>query len=276
MVENPGMETHIHPFEVYKAKDKSSTGLYLHTSPEFHMKEFLSLNPEAKNIYTLTHSFRDEPESDQHRTQFLMLEWYRQNVTYNKIMDDITDLMNFVSQEKVTVQKISISQIFNDLLQVDILNLSDPDQLRKIIHQSFPEVPLPTELMSWDDYFFLLFLNKIEPELEKIPFCILYDYPAQLAALSRLKKSDLRVCERFELYIHGVEIANCFTEETNVEVLKDRFHDQSLEKEKIYKYKLSDPKRFLESMNNYPPSSGIAMGVERLYSALHKKLFFYD
>ena len=42
MVENPGMETHLHPFEIFSAKDQISTGKYLQTSPEFFMKKLLS------------------------------------------------------------------------------------------------------------------------------------------------------------------------------------------------------------------------------------------
>ena len=75
MVQNPGMETHIHPFEVYSKRHDLSNNLFLHTSPEFHMKELLSLGME--NIYTISYCFRDEPISPIHRPQFLMLEWYR-------------------------------------------------------------------------------------------------------------------------------------------------------------------------------------------------------
>ena len=61
MVKNPGMETHIHPFQLAHAKSTTFSPWYLHTSPEFHMKELLSLG--FPNIFTLTYSFRDEPEA---------------------------------------------------------------------------------------------------------------------------------------------------------------------------------------------------------------------
>jgi lysyl-tRNA synthetase class 2 len=86
MVENPGMETHIHPFQVAHAKSHSMSQWYLHTSPEFHMKELLSLGFE--NIYNLSYCFRDEPNASIHRPQFLMLEWYRTGAHYTKIMQD--------------------------------------------------------------------------------------------------------------------------------------------------------------------------------------------
>src|SRR5687767_3032706 len=86
MVPNPGMETHIHPFRVWSERGRAPTPFYLHTSPEFCMKELLSEGMER--IFTLSYCFRDEPSSPIHRPQFLMLEWYRANARYETIMDD--------------------------------------------------------------------------------------------------------------------------------------------------------------------------------------------
>ena len=75
IVENPGMEAHLHPFQVKSVHQNKELPLYLHTSPEFQMKELLSEGMEK--IYHLGYCFRDEPSSATHRHQFLMLEWYQ-------------------------------------------------------------------------------------------------------------------------------------------------------------------------------------------------------
>jgi lysyl-tRNA synthetase class 2 len=111
MVENPGMETHIHPFQVAHAKSATLSNLYLHTSPEFHMKELISRGFEK--IFTLSYAFRDEPNSDNHRPQFLMLEWYRKNAHYTKIMDDCEGLFKF-SLDYLNDKNISIDQSFKN------------------------------------------------------------------------------------------------------------------------------------------------------------------
>ena len=81
----------------------------------------------------------------------------------------------------------------------------------KKLKNDFPGLPLPkNNEVTWDDLFFLLFLNVIEPELKNYPKVILKEYPASQAALSTLKKNDPSVCERFEIYLNGVEIGNCF------------------------------------------------------------------
>ena len=124
---------------------------------------------------------------------------------------------------------------------------------------------------EWDDYYFLLFLNKIEPKLAKIPYILIKEFPAPLAALSTLKSSDNRVAERFEVYLSGIEICNCFNELTSYQEQIHRFQKQAKLKKDLYQYELPWPKRFLKTLElGLPKSSGIALGVERLYLALSK------
>ncbi len=288
-VENPGMEIHIHPFELIKARDKTSAGLYLHTSPEFYMKELLAMNQDLTNIFNLSYCFRDEPDSPIHRNQFLMLEWYRKNERYEKIMYDIVDLIKYCQQYLAQFERpivttehfpnVTVQELFQDYLNFDILDFLDSDDLKNKIEKDFKDVPLPHASCSWDDYFFLLFLNKIEPQLINYPFLLIKEYPAPLSALSTLKENDPRVCERFEVYMNGVELCNCFNEITDHQELKLRFKAQQQEKKIVYNYELPWPNRFMKIMKDgYPKSSGIALGVERLLHSLTgiEQPFFND
>ena len=98
-VENPGMEVHIHPFQLHSVRKKENQSIYLHTSPEFSMKELLASNESFNDIFTISYCFRDEPSSPIHRSQFLMLEWYRKNARYEKIMRDVQELISYVLKE---------------------------------------------------------------------------------------------------------------------------------------------------------------------------------
>ena len=275
-VENPGMETHIHPFQLYHARDQKLDTRYLHTSPEFCMKELLANQDENfEKIFTLSYCFRDEPTSPIHRDQFIMLEWYRKNAFYTEIMDDCEGLIKH-AQEKLDAQnkianfeRATISEIFHEFLGFEILDFLDRDELISKIQKDHKEVILPSQICAWDDYYFLLFLNLIEPKLENYPYLLLYEFPSPLAALSTLKESDKRVCERFEIYLSGVELCNSFNELTDYEELKKRFEDQRREKESLYGYDLPWPSQFMNVMKNgYPKSSGIALGVERLLKVI--------
>ncbi len=288
VVTNPGMETHIHPFQLYSAKNQTALSTYLHTSPEFYMKRVLSEGIEK--IFTIGHSFREEPQSPIHRQQFIMLEWYRANSNYLQIMQELEDLFHScynklqLSQlpldstlENRTFQRMTIQELFKEIVDLDILQLLETEQLRKVIQSRFPQIPSP-KTGGWDDYFFLLFLNCIEPKLKEYPLLLLYEYPHHLSALSTIKKNDPRVCERFELYVNGIEICNAFNELTEIEEQKRRFIQDLKDKKSLYDYTLSEPEVLYQALENgIPPSGGIALGVERLLATLTNNCFgFYD
>jgi lysyl-tRNA synthetase class 2 len=286
-VQNPGMEVHIHPFQLHSVNRGKLTNYYLHTSPEFCLKELLSAEKEnLDKIFSIGYCFRDEPDSPIHRHQFLMLEWYRKHERYESIMKDVEGLLEFCLRSSLPLKpelqeaklvKKTMAELFREILQIEILDYLDVTSIKNLL-KSFPEVPVPATECEWDDYFFLLYLNKIEPELAKIPLLMVYEFPAPLAALSTLKKDDPRVCERFEVYIHGVELCNCFNELTDLNEQKRRFIQQNELKKKLYGYALPGPTRFYASLERgLPPSAGIALGIERLYYALCEveNPFFY-
>ncbi|MBA2403906.1 MAG: hypothetical protein H0V66_03975, partial [Bdellovibrionales bacterium] len=188
-------------------------------------------------------------------------------------MSDTEELISFCLNSHLPVKKELKSQkmvkktmqeLFQQYLQIDILDYLDVASIKQLL-QNYPDVPVPAVECEWDDYFFLLYLNKIEPEIAKIPMLMIYEFPAPLKALSTLKGSDPRVCERFEVYINGVELCNCFNELTDLIEQKKRFEEQNLLKKKIYKYHLPEPTHFYSALENgLPASAGIALGVERL------------
>lgn len=282
MVENPGMETHIHPFQVASAHGGKLHSRFLHTSPEFAMKELLAQGFE--NIFTLGYCFRDEPAAPHHRPQFIMLEWYRTHSDYLAIMNDCENLLRFcysyLKEKEIAVKsdfesikfvRKTVAQIFDQYLSIDILDYLDREKLRDLIITQFPQVPMPqkTQDLSWDDLYFLLFLNEIEPRLSEYPYLLLYEFPAPLAALSTLKKNDPRVCERFEIYLNGIELCNCFNELRDLKIQIKRFEEQALEKKNLYGYQLPEASVLYHSLEKgFPPTGGIALGVERLLMAL--------
>lgn len=285
------MEVHIHPFQLRSVLSKKDLPLYLHTSPEFCLKELLS-DPSENfgKIFSLSYCFRDEPDSPIHRKQFLMLEWYRKNERYEAIMNDIELLIPYVLREGVKrnlpVKKElvgkglvtkTMDELFREFLSVDILEHLTVPSIRKLLSR-FPDVPVPATALEWDDYFFLLYLNKVEPHLIQYPLLLVKEFPAPLAALSTLKNSDPRVCERFEVYLNGIELCNCFNELTDLKEQRRRFDEQKLLKKKLYGYELPEPEIFYRSLSRgLPPSSGVALGVERLLTSLFdvENPFFY-
>lgn len=291
IVENPGMETHIHPFQIHSPYHKKNLPLFLHTSPEFNMKKLLSLKaPNLEKIFTISYVFRDEPDSPEHRKQFIMLEWYRAHATYEAIQKDLIDLVLYTKEQLPSelikdelknlkeIPVVSVQNIFQEILHFDILDFLNPKDLRQKMIKDFSFIPLSSQTHSFDDLYFLLFLNTIEPEIRKMNGLILDRFPAPLAALSEICQDDQRVCKRFELYLMGSEIANCYQELINSIEQEARFKIYQQDKLSLYNYELPWPTDFIQTLQRgIPASSGIALGIERLYMALTKdQSVFWD
>lgn len=246
------------------------------------MKELLGdRQEELEKIFQISYCFRDEPDSPIHRKQFLMLEWYRKDERYEKIMQDVQDLIGYIVKhapgrklplrevfKNACLKRKTMAELFREEAGIEILDYLDVHSIKKLF-ALFPEVPLPSVELEWDDYFFLLYLNLIEPKLKKYPLLLIYEFPAPLSALSTIKESDHRVCERFEVYVNGIELCNAFNELTDAVELKARFSMLNELKQKLYGYSLPEPKNFYSVMESgYPESAGIALGVERLLHSL--------
>jgi lysyl-tRNA synthetase class 2 len=115
-----------------------------------------------------------------------------------------------------------------------------------------------------EDRFDEIMVNRIESHLGRKKPTFLYDYPASLASLSRLKPEDPSLAERFELFIGGVEIANGFSELTDAFEQRARFEKEREESRQSAKPIYPMPEPFLEDLHDMPDAAGAAMGLDRL------------
>jgi len=281
---SPGLEPHLKAFKTELAEPfgQADRTMYLHTSPEFTMKKLLAAG--LTNIFQMARVFRNEERSSRHHPEFVMLEWYRANTDYETLMDDTVELVRTCARAcdvKVLMEngrecdpfaqweKISVSEAcckyagFNleETLPAEPSLEPDPAPLADVARQMGIETN-PED--RWDDIYFRIAYEKIEPNLGRGVPTILYDYPVCMAALSRRKPSDPRFAERFEVYVGDVELANAFSELTDAAEQKQRFeHDMDL-KEKLYgeRYPIDDD--FIAAVAAMPPAAGIAVGVDRL------------
>ena len=69
-----------------------------------------------------------------------------------------------------------------------------------------------------------------------------------MAALSTLKETDPSVCERFEVYIDGVEIGNCFNELRDISVQKERYLNSKKERQDLYGETIPEPKVLFKAL----------------------------
>jgi lysyl-tRNA synthetase class 2 len=278
----PGMEPHLDPFETdlkidinhpYSQQVKEQK-LYLNTSPELQMKKLLAAGLEK--IFTITKVFRNgELGGNNHNPEFTMLEWYSQDSNYNNLMDQTENLIKFIAQKldirpdlQKNWQRKSVKQLFKEYINIDISKNIDYLKFRKTAEAK----DISTEACkTWDDVFFKIFLNKIEPYLGKESPIFVFDYPISQAALAKKNEKDPFFAERVELYIDGIELANGFSELLDSKEQKKRLVEEQNLRIKIGKNPLKIDQDFLEKLDQIKcPSAGIALGLERLIMVLFK------
>jgi lysyl-tRNA synthetase class 2 len=106
--------------------------------------------------------------------------------------------------------------------------------------------------------------TQIEPQLGWDAPVFLYDYPASLGSLARLKPDDPEYSLRFELYAGGLELCNAFYELTDPKEQKTRFEKEMISRARLGKSLYPMPYKFLEALEYMPEAVGCAMGIDRL------------
>ena len=275
---SPVIDVHIQAFstELRGVDRKVEKTIYLHTSPEFDMKKLMVAGMEK--IYQICPVFRNAEGSKRHRCEFTMIEWYRAEADYYDIMDDcvgllrtcakVADIKEYRYQDKSCDpfqewERITVCEAFQKYADIDLEKfLDDRDGFQKAVS----DLGLHTaDDDNWDDLFFRVIDEKIEPHLGMGVPTFLYEYPISMASLSKPKEDDPRLAERFELYVCGVELANAFSELTDADEQERRYHIEMDEKERLYGERYPLDEDFIAALRHgLPQSGGIALGIDRL------------
>ena len=249
---SPGLEPHLRAFAtvLHEPGEGQARSLYLHTSPEFAMKKLLAAG--LPRIWQLAHVFRDGERSATHHPEFSMLEWYRAAAGYEALMTDCEALLRKAQQAAGAAaliwqgrradanqpfERLSVAAASERYAGIDVLatapDPAHPDAAR--LAAAADKIGFaPHTGDDWETLFFRIFLERIEPRLGIGAPTILYDYPVSLAALSRPKPRDPRLCERFELYVCGLEIANAFGELRDAQEQRRRFRADQAKRQALY------------------------------------------
>jgi lysyl-tRNA synthetase class 2 len=200
-----------------------------------------------------------------------MLEWYRPGLSLEGLMDETEALLRALCPGRVAhedvetdlsqpFERITCADAFRKWAGLDLLASIGPDGIGN------PAALAARPGESWDDAFFRILLDHVEPRLGRARATFLTHWPTPQAALARRCPHDPRVALRFELFAGGIELANAFDELTDATEQRQRLQHDLAERVRLYGEAESWPvdEDFLAAVACLPSGSGIALGFDRM------------
>ncbi len=268
-------ETSIHALSNHPA--------YLRISPELPLKRFIVGGFEK--VYTICQNFRNEGIDRSHNPEFTMIEWYEAFVDYEYQMKQFEELVSTVAEQVTGSMKVEYGDLEDGGTEIDFTppwtrmtildglkevagidaENADEDALKAEFERRKMPVPKP---FSWGHAIAELFGELVEPKLVQPTFVC--DHPVAISPLTKKKRGDDRLVERFEPMVAGMEIGNSYSELTDPVEQKERFESQKemgLDQDGVENHPIDVD--FLKAVGcGMPPTGGVGLGIDRLVMLL--------
>lgn len=232
---------------------------YLQTSPEYCMKRLLAAGSGA--IFQITKSYRQGEVGRFHNPEFSMLEWYRPGFDHQDLMNEMDELLQLVLNT-APATRLSYAELFSHYLHINPHTASLTDL---IACATTNQLSVVGDINDRDTWLNLLMSHCIEPQLGTEKPVFVYDFPASQAALARIKPGTPPVAARFEVYFHGIELANGFHELQDATEQRKRFENNLLERKALGFNAMVIDEFFLAALQHgLPDCAGVALGIDRL------------
>jgi len=273
-----------------RGSKQQSRDLWLIPSPEIYMKKIIAQH--RADIFQVCKCFRNGESSGRlHSSEFTMLEYYTMNADYMDSLALTEELFAHLAEEaqaphlRQPFERITVAEAFSRYAGIDLFaaaeeefplsagtlsagTLSAGTLSAGTLEEAAKKIGLePLPGMTTAALYDLIFIHAVEPNLKAEKPVALLDYPAFVPCLAKLSANGKTV-ERWELYYNGIELANCFSEETDPQKVKDFFISESAAKEKTALVQHDIDNDYWKLFENFPQCSGVALGLDRLIMAL--------
>ena len=248
--------------------------LFLRIAPELYLKRLVVGGFER--VFEINRNFRNEGVSTRHNPEFTMLEFYQAYATYEDLMDLTEDMFVQLAEEVtgstvITYQgdtidmgvrwrRMTLASALEEFGGVNASLLKDKTKLLEIAASNEIKMTRP---LSLGKIIAKLFDVLVEPKLIQPTF--ITGYPVEISPLSRRSDTEPDLVDRFELFIAGHEIANGFSELNDPADQRERFIQQTADREAGDQEAHYMDNDYIEALEyGMPPTAGEGIGIDRL------------
>ncbi|MSR57714.1 MAG: lysine--tRNA ligase [Planctomycetaceae bacterium] len=263
-------------------------GLYLRIALELHLKRLMVGGIER--VYEIGRVFRNEGVDSTHNPEFTMIELYQAYGNYETMMD-LTEAIFVNGIKAISTPAAADGSETGDASKGGLVrpwgdkqvDYTPPWPRRKYgdlfreysgceMHDAAAVLAvaqqhhIPTAGKHPDVIVNDVFEEVVESHLAGPVFVI--DYPATMCPLTKRKKGQPEIAERFELFIDGMELANAYTELNDPRLQEELFRTQLAgqpEEDSMAKMDVDFVRALKVGM---PPAGGLGIGIDRLVMLL--------
>ncbi len=276
----------------YISPNKERKELFLCPSPEVYIKKIIAQT--HRSVFQLSKSYRNvESIGRIHSPEFTMLEYYTMQANYLDSIKITEKFLSFVAKKveshilaetknietiKKSFETLTMDEAFKRHAGFSLAEEHNVLELAKHAERLGLGEKEKYETWAKDDLYELIFVHSVEPNLPKNKLIAILDYPAFVPCLAVEKEEKLlnkkqdkiswKTMERWELYLNGVELANCYSECRDKEKIDEYFEKENKLKQKQAMVPHPAVKNFGETCSKMPACSGVAMGFDRLIMLL--------
>lgn len=248
--------------------------LYLRIAPELYHKRCIV--GDLEKVYEIGKNFRNEDIDAQHYPEYTSMELYQAYADYNDIMDLTEALLydtavHIVGSDKIPYgdkildfskpwPRITMADAVKQYTGLDLSTLKTVEEAK--------EAAAKLGVRDLDDCDSIglvmaeVFDQKVQPSLINPTFVI--DLPLEISPLSKRKRGNPNLVERFELFIHGWEFANAFSELNDPVEQEQRFREQERHKEEGDDEAHPIDEDYVRALEyGLPPTGGLGIGIDR-------------
>ncbi len=247
--------------------------LYMRIALELHLKRLMVGGMER--VYELGRVYRNEGISPRHNPEFTMLEVYQAYGNYESMMDlteqlilDAIDAIGGEQRRAWGDGQIDFTPPFARKTYDELIaeHAGVDPQDAGAVSSLAAKIGFDTAGKHPDVIKNEVFVEKVEDALVGPVFVI--DYPASICPLTKRKRDNHDIAERFELFVQGMEIANAYTELNDPDLQEKLFKTQLdglAEEESMAKMDHD----FIRALRHgMPPAGGLGVGIDRLVMLL--------
>ena len=253
--------------------------LYLRIAPELYLKRLIVGGMEK--VYEIGRLFRNEGMSVKHNPEFTSIELYEAYTDYHGMMNHAENMINksvkAVCDSEVIHyqgQEINFSKPFARITMIDAVKnvtgidfgefTGDDERAKEIAESLNIEVE---KNKTWGDILNLIFEEKVEETLVQPTF--ICDYPVEVSPLTKRKKDNPHLVERFELFVARREIAIAYSELNDPIDQRERFvHQMQLRDAGDEEANMIDEDFITALEYGMAPTGGLGIGIDRLVMLL--------